>query len=664
MKSATSRRLRASLSAGFSASLFVPLVTLGACLRAPLGEGDDGLELGDFTSTSITPLGPYDDTGPPSYEGEDFPRPRPEGSSSGGEDFEDYNCNEREVWVENLFQANCASCHNPEAAAGGFVNVTDLDALINDGKIEPGNARASPLFIRLSSNGPDMMPPPGIGPLDGLSIERVGEFIDECAVDFEVCGPVDGPFDIDTQMIVMEDDIRSIVRSARPHTRYLTLAHLYNAGYCESQIQIFRDAMVFALNALSSEPAIVVPEAIVGSFETIYRIDLRDYGWNVPVTTIVDTADPLGNGLRDEAITFDDKWDLIVFDMLKAYAPNPGLGGGAAGELQEETEQSIFSLMGDEFAFRAMQAPTVHDVLELPLTIEEADVRFLGEPRGVQQAALSVVRAGLRSSGVAVRNRIVERLQQPQGRFYWVTYDFPDETVASDIFASPIGPVNPFESLLLGESHFFREAGGQALIQLPNGLMTGLIYTSPDSEGRGIRSNRGDRNIVTHSATEDSAVLNVISCMSCHRNGLIAFDDEIRPSVELNPTLTPETVDVLQRIHPLPDEFRRIVARDSDGYLEALRDLGVSLDPSTPSELFANYEYYTFQNVGTNVGTAELGVQVADLLACAVAVQGWDDFLFENEGFVERDTFDGRFGECIEFLDLGTPVSAIPIEDL
>lgn len=591
--------------------------------------------------------------------------PTDDASTSDGSDGPEptFDCLDEEQWFKNTLESSCSGCHGPALSEGDFGNVTDIFGLVRDQRIIGGDPDESELYQRITGQTDLQIMPPA-GPLDQASIDRIATYIGECAT-LPPCENAGEVLDLDAQMKLMADDIRTIERDERPNIRYLTLTHFHNAGYCSDQIQPWRDAITHAVNALSTEPNIALPKVVEGSFDTIYRIDMRDYGWDEVVTTIVDTDDPLGNGERPEALTFEDKWDLMCFDMLKAYVPDAELGDGAAGDLQADADQGCVSLMGDEFVFRAMQPPTVHDVLELPLTIQETDLKFLTEPRTVQQEELKVVRAGLADSGVSLNNRLVERLQQPDGRYYWVSYDFAaQQNREENLFESPIGPADPFQNLLVDEDRFFVEAGGEALIQLPNGLMVGMLYTSPASAAAGIRLNKAPTNIVQDKQTDDGAVLNETSCLTCHENGLLAFDDEILPNVENNRGLVDgETLQVMREIYPDSEVFRQIVKDDSESYLEAKEDLEIELDPPVDA-IFANYRFYTFLPVATDLVRGEIGFDENALRDCIEGIDAWNPLDEIEGGFVPRAVLDARFDDCIQILGLGVPVSQIALENL
>lgn len=576
----------------------------------------------------------------------------------------DGDCDEEIQWFEGLMQAKCAACHSPVGgmALGDFGNVDDIYALIADEKLINGDAEGSLLYQRFASTDLGFVMPP-LTPQPQADIDRLKAFIDgNCMPEYQGdCSDTNVPLDIEAQFQVMRDDISELDDSDQPFTRYLSLAHLHNTGFCTDELAPFRDAMTHAVNAASTEPEIVNPVVVEGSFDTLYRIDIRDYGWDQPVTTTIDADDPF-TPLRFAELAFTDKWDMLCNDTPSAVIHDPSLGNDAAGDVQEDAQQGCVMLLADHMAFRAVQPPTYHDLLDLPLLVQDVDQLFLGEPRSVQQLDADVIRAGVLNSGVSQQNRLVERLtQDTNGNYYWVSYDFAqDENDNENLFVNPFGPADPFIAIT---PNVFAEAGGEALFQLSNGLMGGLLFTSPASAEGGIRLNEGPTFIVTDPKTENGAVLNGMSCFSCHTNGIINVTDELLPNVKENRGLVDAaTEDFMDEIYVSPEEFREIAQADSNSFLAAKDKL--NLTPNPPKDaVFANYEHYVFIDVPKNLVSAELGVlNQNDLNQCIVDIAAWSP-LFAPEGArLARDVFDNRYGDCIEILNLG--VSAFNIADV
>lgn len=79
--------------------------------------------------------------------------------------------------VQTILDVNCGACHQESVGFGGMTT-TDIDELLRQGLIEPGNSFGSPIIIAMEQQ---RMPPPAV--LDQRptpqEVERVARFIDE-----------------------------------------------------------------------------------------------------------------------------------------------------------------------------------------------------------------------------------------------------------------------------------------------------------------------------------------------------------------------------------------------------------------------------------------------------------------------------------------------------
>jgi hypothetical protein len=206
--------------------------------------------------------------------------------------------------VKATLEQNCARCHQG-TKSGDMDYILELDELVKNGKIIPGDKEDSDLFVRMQQLN---MPPafervqrPTFGQID-----QVGQFIDELDPDFGgVAKPCEALnfMDHDAQIAAMANDIRTLDETDQPFTRYLTITYAANAegeAGCKLNVQRQRYALFKGINSVSTEPGIGKPYPIDAQ-ETIYRIDIRDYNWDREL----DLED-------DGVVDFDDAWLAIV----------------------------------------------------------------------------------------------------------------------------------------------------------------------------------------------------------------------------------------------------------------------------------------------------------------------------------------------------------------
>jgi hypothetical protein len=216
------------------------------------------------------------------------------------------------------------------AARAGMNYIDDVDALVDNGKITP-LASASSAVVRRMRDG--SMPPIGSnGPRPSeRDIDVVAEFIDN-----PVFWPEYRPApSCDGQLITFDELYRTVVADLRredaderPFLRYVTLINRYNAGACAETLDRERFALAKLVNMLSTRPRLEVPQPIDRD-RLIYRIDLRDYGWD--------------RDIEVGAQSFRDGWEAII--AASPYAVP--FTGDQADDLRDDTLTDVPVLNAD-----------------------------------------------------------------------------------------------------------------------------------------------------------------------------------------------------------------------------------------------------------------------------------------------------------------------------
>ncbi|MBK9757192.1 MAG: hypothetical protein IPO88_27585 [Nannocystis sp.] len=179
--------------------------------------------------------------------------------------------------VKGILETNCAKCHGAGSAAQGGINyILDLNELIVQNKVTPGDSAASRIYARMTSAMTPMPPPTEMQRPNPTDIEIVGKWIDECA---GVQSCADQPFIPREQMLqAINQDLGTIALQTQPFTRYFSFVDLYNAGWCDAEIDLFREALSKLVNSLSRNTEIIAPVAI-DKQRLIFRVDIGDYAW-------------------------------------------------------------------------------------------------------------------------------------------------------------------------------------------------------------------------------------------------------------------------------------------------------------------------------------------------------------------------------------------------
>ena len=554
--------------------------------------------------TTVIELAPVDDDemlGDGSTGGGDD-----DGASEDGDDGDDgdgpaaASCETLDAAAEALLAGTCAGCHAGAAAPGGFDYITDVARLVTTGRIVPGDAANSPLWQRIDGG---QMPPPGIEARPSADeIEDLAVWIDEC-VPAPACTHDDF---IDTaQMLdVMRNDISdtSVIASDERHFyRYFTLTHLYNTGACDEDLDRFRWALSKAVNSLSRGTQIVAPVA-VDPEQTIYRIDLRDYGWDAALWDSIVSQNPFAvEYVRDEAT-----------------------------DLKNFTQTAVPFQTGDWFVSMASQPPLYHEILQIPGNRAQLEQGF-----GIDvQANIDdneVERSGFLDSGVSVNNRMIERHEFPDAsnRTYWLSYDFASNGGTSNIFAFPLD---------------FEEAGNEIIFSLPNGLYGYMI-----TDALGNRIDEAPDDIVTDPAQPNQNVVNGLSCMGCHARGIIPREDELRDHVVGSFDFDDATKEKVAKLHPLADAFESLQMLDSERYLDAVAQTG------SPTDLEWEPVNAVFQDFDGDVdlrrAAAELGITV-EALGNQIGGLG-PDLKTLLTSSIKREVFTLNFAQSICDLNIG-----------
>ncbi|MEM7155855.1 MAG: c-type cytochrome domain-containing protein [Myxococcota bacterium] len=591
-------RLNLSTNLHRPGSLSVALcVTLSGCILAVEDRKDTG-GLGDGAGED--PDGTLDggsgESGGGTYDGGD-------GGGPGGDVDPTNDCDAVQSAAVDVLDRHCAGCHNPESNAAGFGFATDVEKLIISGKVVPGDASSSPVFARMIGGS---MPPPSIPdrPSDD-DVSIVGAWIDSCLLDApETCDDQD-PISTDQMIDVMLADIATVPPTDRLFTRYLTLTHLYNVGYCLEDLDQFRFGLSKSINSLSLDPIITRPQPIDAE-ETIYRIDLRDYDW--------------------EAAQGIDKWELLVDN--NPYAVR--LLDDDAQVLQQFTGTFVPFMAADWFVHDSAEPPLYYDMVDIPGTMSQLEAQ-LGINISANIATFEVERAGFLNSGVSQSNRVFERHQLPfaGNASLWVSYDFETSEGAQNIFANPLD---------------FQENGGEAIFNLPNGMQAYII-----TDAQGNRLDEAPINIVTDPLQEDKVVRAGISCMSCHDSGLKVKSDEIRDYVAASLDFDATTKEIVEQLHPRASEMSTIIDLGSQTFLQAVTAAwdGPVENVEPIIEVYARFD----GNVDLERAAAEFGVSPNALLSQLGQLD--PTYAPLVTGVISREAFEAKFAESVCILNLG-----------
>jgi hypothetical protein len=451
-----------------------------------------------------------------------------------------------------------------------------------------------------------------------------------------VCEPFFMSFD-DIYLVLLQDAAALGSDEKRLFTRYFGIAHRRNAGVCEPQLAVERWALSKLLNSLSTNPEVVAPQPVEGSRDTLFRIDIRDYGWDREVDF---------GGLR-----YATGWEALLGSLTA------GVGGGGGSALAEFSGEQASALIddtatlvpfvnADAFVAKASAGELYYVLSNARATLPEQE-----DALGLIAADVaSGARAGLQRSqefGVdfrgevrAAQGRVTERRPLSGGAVFWRAFDFLTVADEAAIFSDPLG----FQS---------RAAGTLAIYSLPNQLHGYFIAQGNPVTGMGPRQEYSDLLYVNGSG----AVRGAVACMGCHDRGIIPVRDEVRDIVERNFTQYSD-VDTILALYPPVEEMDRLIEADQRSYGEALERAGVPADCPDPvaptARRFA--EDLTLEDVLGELGTTR------ELFALAVERLDIElQSMLAPEQLIRRDDFEAsRIRSLCILQDLDLPDAGAP----
>jgi mono/diheme cytochrome c family protein len=509
--------------------------------------------------------------------------------------------------VEAILRANCYRCHGEDGSSeGGFNFVANLEKLART-VVKPRNLKDSLLFERLSAKDESVMPPEGESPRPTASdIATIKAWIEAGAEAIPMAQPREF-ISNDTIVKHILADVRQAGERSRRFLRYFTLAHLYNAGVSEDELQTYRNAFTKLINSLSWNKSLVNPQAIDAA-RTVFRIDMRELNWSSEIWEAIEKSNPY----------------FLAMSTPDALACN------------DATQTQMPYVRIDWFVFAASKPPLYHTVLQVPETDVELEqmLRVNVEANIEQEKA---IRAAFNRSGVSQNNRLIEWHQSPYGS-YWKSYDFGGSTGRQNLFEHPLGPGADGEA--------FRHDGGELIFTLPNGMQGYMLV-----DGNGKRIEQGPTNIVSDPKRGDRTVTNGVSCMSCHYTGVIPKTDEVGPVVRANPKAFANSADILA-LYRKPQELNEVLDEDTKRFAGALKQIGIT-SLSRSGESISAMSLRFQQEIDMPLVAAEFGLTQQEFnqrLESATATARALGPLRVPGGTIKRDVFVTVFGQAaVEF---------------
>ncbi len=383
-------------------------------------------------------------------------------------------------------------------------------------------------------------------------------------------------------------DTNKLLSANASKTRYFSLQVVNNVGASSTDLETQRQAFKKVINSLSTQGAIVIPEAIDSS-KLIYRLNLDDIGMSPAEFDKVIADHYPFNGIFIDDGTSDGIGNQINDDSIRRRLL---------------TSAAIIRM--DWFNATATLPILYKKFMRYPNSLAAFEQQFLGGSRLANIQADDVIRIGFDDPQVAQSSRILEHHDGNNGGFY-VTYDFL-QAKQGQIFTAPLGPRGANARIAALE---FQEDLRSVLFSLRNGL-----YGSFIADIRGQALDKAPLNILRQlNGPPDFslALVNGQSSITLNQAGIADHTDIMLSAISTNRQLFNNTD--LARINTIyqPQAFAEEVSRDNANYTAAMSRMGIST--TGPDPVDASYRFYTrpldLTDVATESGLAERDLRIA-----------------------------------------------------
>jgi len=607
--------------------------------------------------------------------------------------------------VRLMLEKNCGACHQ-DSDDGGIDFIADLKEIVQQKLLVPGRLDKSPIWSRIH-DADDPMPPEGETPRPTateiaalktyiLNLKASDNDTDTGSSKKEKAPEVEArtvePANRST--VTRADVIKTIhgYLSAveiedRKFKRFFTLHHLHNLpskadnprrGVTNSYLDLVRAATSKALNSLTWAPAIVTPE-LVDEAKTVMVFDLRDVEWD-----------------QNRSLGRPDLWKILVqeypYGVKHELYPDELATQIKSKEIYQWTGVGVPWVRADWFIatgtqpqiYHALLYDTVHESLRMrsPIEVTHADgIKRIEQPMNASDLYgwLKVdvpgnlrrgraARAAFTRSGVSSQNRMIERHPALFG-YVWPSYDFKKGGERTNLSAQPLGPDGYFKQEL--SRYSFEHDGGEMIFGLPNGMQGFLLV---DREGNRIPFGPPDVVFDKSKTTGNGMIVNGLSCIACHKNGLIEnFNDEILSGAQGYPA---EARRMVRKVFLDRPELDVLINKDQKRYrTAAIEAIGTFLPTEKVSAMQSGGRLvepidpiatrFLGATIDSLVMAQELDVSESELTTAIKYNEALKDLglmVVANGGTFNRETWQSGKGlsvyqKVMQIMKLGTPTS-------
>ena len=469
--------------------------------------------------------------------------------------------------ARTVLETHCYRCHGKDGKfEASFGSILDSKKLVERKKIVVKKPEASRIYEVIANS---IMPPDSekLRP-SKLDLEVIRDWIESGATELPE------PTIIQEQkrnLITLKDSYQlmykhlldSELSGGAQYQRFFTLTHLYNnPKITDDQLRLYRAGLAKMINSLSWRKAVVYPKPIDPA-GTILAIDLRDLDWDI--------NNNWGKIIKGERNKIANSKPLHLaahngypYALKHDSRPDSPDLNTLAKQVYLLSRTDIPAIRVDWFISAVSLPPLYYDLLNIPLRIEDLENQLkVNSAYNFQRD--KIARAGFVKSVVSNQNRLVERHNAVYG-MYWKSFDFKENEGTSSLLKFPLGPLNLFPAGKHPHSEqAFVHDGGEMIWSLPNGLHAYML-----TDGQGNRIDFGPTEVVRdpkETAGRGPAIVNGVSCMACHKHGVIDLPpDDIR----LGSGLRGKSQEKIRRLYPTPKDMQLLLDEDESDYLTTI----------------------------------------------------------------------------------------------
>lgn len=558
-----------------------------------------------------------------------------------------------ELWagVWKILDTRCMRCHDGPGATSG-VNLRGHEELVQERKgrdsfsfewdkdpwwyVKAGKAEESLLYHMVET---EQMP------MGGAKLNKEEKKV---IFDWIQKGAPAPPKVVVRPFLKQSQELRAILtylntlpEADRRFARFFSFSNLHNNPAIHAEhLAYYKAGLSKLVNGLSWKETITPPKEVPGTHGSVLAIDLRAYGWEKP-----------------------DAWTLMLTHYPYSFTTDPE----QSDALARLSKTPLAVVRADWFAQTASRPPLYHDILNLPARLSELEEK-LGIHFEANFKAGKVVRAGYYGASTTTSGYRVSERQEIAAYpgALWRSYDFGLNMAAGgkgNPLVFPLGPQMPGHPF---PDKVFKHQGSEVIFNLPNGLQAYLV-----TDAEGFRMDEPPISVLKdrNEFSGSPALVNGISCMACHADGMNHVVDQVRDEATAKRFLGAQ-FEFVQKIYPPKSVMDRFLKADRDRFRKAVDQAGKPFLPEKatvpipPTEMTHALTDLYRRGVRLEEAAFELGIEKpAELKKMLQEMPtfgkglGFRAAFLREGGQVSRAEWERVFLDAFLMLEAGEPIS-------